>query len=254
MSNHCAEFGTAYRKTAKIYMILIYNSAVLYYNDYKLLKGDSRMGLREANKERRRSGIIRTAEELFVKQGFNAVHMQDIADAEGIGIATLFRYFPKKKQLILAVATSVMESEADAFKNILDQPRRTAYEKLEDCFEYMKESKNHPGAKKSKFNDAFLVYADNALEPLDNMLPYLNARRRITDHFMELIDMGREDGSLHSERCCKKVMLPILSNFSIYTQKLAISHPTIELNGNLSTEQQLETVSRIYLEYLKPKQ
>ncbi|KKK33752.1 hypothetical protein WN59_09040 [Salinicoccus sediminis] len=211
------------------------------------------MGLREANKERRRSGIIRTAEELFVKNGFNAVHMQDIADAEGIGIATLFRYFPKKKQLILAVATSIMESEADAFKNILDQPGRTAYEKLEDCFKYMKDSKNHPGAKKSKFNDAFLVYADNTLEPLDNMLPYINARRRIADHFMELIDMGKEDGSLHSERCCRKIMLPILNNFGIYTQKLAMSDPITDPNGDLSTEHQLETVSRIYLEYLKPE-
>src|SRR5699024_12209493 len=96
--------------------------SVLYYNDYRLLKGDSRMRLREANKERRRAGITRTAEELFVKKGFNAVHMQDIADAEDIVIATLFRYFPKKKQLILAVATAIVESEAEAFKNILDQP------------------------------------------------------------------------------------------------------------------------------------
>lgn len=57
------------------------------------------MGLRETNKERRRAGIIKTAEELFVQKGFSSVHMQEIADAESIGIATLFRYFPKKNNL-----------------------------------------------------------------------------------------------------------------------------------------------------------
>lgn len=211
------------------------------------------MGLREANKERRRSGIIRTAEELFVKKGFNAVHMQDIADAEGIGIATLFRYFPKKKQLILAVATSIMESEAEAFKNILDQPGRTAYEKLEDCFKYMKDSQNHPGSCKSKFNDAFLVYLDNTLDPLDDTRPYFSARRQIADHFMELVDKGKRDGSLHPARCRREIMLPILNNIGIYTQKLAMSHRIANMSGDLSAEHQLETVSSIYLEYLKPE-
>ncbi len=136
------------------------------------------MGLRETNKARRRSSIIRTAEALFVQEGFNAVHMQDIADAEGIGIATLFRYFSKKEKLILAVAISIMESEADAFKNILNQTDKTAYEKIEDCFNHMKEAHSAPKGNTSKFNDAFQVYIDNRVESTENLLPYFEARKK----------------------------------------------------------------------------
>lgn len=211
------------------------------------------MGLRETNKERRHSSIIRTAEKLFVQKGFNAVHMQDIADAESIGIATLFRYFPKKGQLILSVAISIMESEADAFKNIVEQPHKTAYEKLKDCFDYMTDAHSSPSANKSKFNDAFLVYMDNTAEPVENMLPYFSTRREIAEYFLKLAELGKKDGSLHSERCTSEKILPILNNFGIYTQKLAMSHQNLNVSGDMTPVHQLETISEIYLDYLKPE-
>ncbi|AKG73659.1 TetR/AcrR family transcriptional regulator [Salinicoccus halodurans] len=211
------------------------------------------MGLRETNKERRRSSIIKTAKAFFVEKGFNAVHMQEIADAEGIGIATLFRYFPKKEQLILAAAISIMESEADAFKNILNHPDKTAYEKIEDCFDYMKGIHISPSANTAKFNDAFQVYIDNTTEPVENLLPYFEARRKIVDHFLQIIEQGKLDGTLHPERCTREKILPILNNFGIYTQKLTMSHSVLNISGDITPSCQLETVSEIYLDYLKPQ-
>ncbi|MFN3633241.1 helix-turn-helix domain-containing protein, partial [Exiguobacterium profundum] len=62
------------------------------------------MSKRQQNKEERVQLIIQEAERLFIENGFEKVQMQDIADAAGIGVATLFRYFPKKDQLIVAAA------------------------------------------------------------------------------------------------------------------------------------------------------
>lgn len=211
------------------------------------------MGLRETNKERRRAGIIKTAEELFVQKGFSSVHMQEIADAESIGIATLFRYFPKKEQLILAVAISIMESEADAFKNIVNQPEKTAYEKIENCFGYMIDAHKNTAANNSKFNDAFLVYVDNMTGLLEDMRPYFIARKEIVEHFLQLIEQGKRDCSIHPERCTRENLLPILNNFGIYTQKLAVSQQLVNISGDMTPSHQLKIVSDIYLDYLKPE-
>lgn len=54
------------------------------------------MSKREQQKHQRRQNIIQTAKSLFLEQGVQHVQMQDVATASGVGIATLFRYFPKK--------------------------------------------------------------------------------------------------------------------------------------------------------------
>lgn len=47
-----------------------------------------------------REAVSRTAFELFANQGFDAVTMNDIAGALGIGRRTLFRYFDSKNDLV----------------------------------------------------------------------------------------------------------------------------------------------------------
>lgn len=54
------------------------------------------MSKREQQKQQRRQNIIQIAKELFLEHGVKTIQMQDVATAANIGIATLFRYFPKK--------------------------------------------------------------------------------------------------------------------------------------------------------------
>jgi AcrR family transcriptional regulator len=57
------------------------------------------MGLREINAERTRRLIVDAAMELFFRDGYDATTMEDVAAHAGIGISTLYRYFPTKDQL-----------------------------------------------------------------------------------------------------------------------------------------------------------
>ena len=57
------------------------------------------MGLREINAARTRELIVDGAMELFFEHGYDATTMEDIAGHVGIGISTLYRYFPTKDQL-----------------------------------------------------------------------------------------------------------------------------------------------------------
>ncbi|MFZ1992036.1 MAG: TetR/AcrR family transcriptional regulator [Alphaproteobacteria bacterium] len=54
---------------------------------------------------KRRDKILASASRLFCRTAYEAVQMDDVAAAAGVGKATLYRYFPSKDQLYLEVCT-----------------------------------------------------------------------------------------------------------------------------------------------------
>jgi AcrR family transcriptional regulator len=52
---------------------------------------------------RRRQQILAAAAQLFAARPYGAVQVDDVARAAGVGKATLYRYFPSKEELYLAV-------------------------------------------------------------------------------------------------------------------------------------------------------
>lgn len=61
------------------------------------------MPISKAEMEIRRKRIIDKAFSLFVDSSIDAVSFQAIADAAGVGVASVYRYFPSKVELAVAV-------------------------------------------------------------------------------------------------------------------------------------------------------
>lgn len=53
--------------------------------------------------------LMEKAEELFIKLGYKAVSMDDIAEAAGISKMTIYKHFPSKEKLFLEVVLSLMD-------------------------------------------------------------------------------------------------------------------------------------------------
>jgi AcrR family transcriptional regulator len=63
----------------------------------------------------RRAKIVDVARELFARKGFSGTSMDDLAEATGLSIGALYRYFPSKERLVLAVVEDRDGSTAGGF-------------------------------------------------------------------------------------------------------------------------------------------
>ncbi len=91
--------------------------------------GDGSLSTRLDNAERRRIADI--ALRLFAQHGYSQVTMRDVAEASGVSRATIFRYFSKKENLILASLDDLMQEMARLIENLGSTPERPCVLDLE---------------------------------------------------------------------------------------------------------------------------
>jgi AcrR family transcriptional regulator len=98
------------------------------------------MGLRERKKQQTASRILHTAIALFVERGFDAVSVQEIADAAEVSKMTVFNYFGSKEDLIFA---PVEEHFGDAARAVRERrPGESAVDAVRRQFLEMVESRD----------------------------------------------------------------------------------------------------------------
>ncbi len=61
------------------------------------------MTARDDQKEKRRDEILRASLDLFIKKGYTATKIQDIASQVGMSVGLLFHYFASKEELFCAL-------------------------------------------------------------------------------------------------------------------------------------------------------
>lgn len=77
--------------------------------------------------------ILQAARELFTRQGYTATAMHEIAEAAGIGKATIYHHFRGKEEILLSLVETSLDELHEALKPIyaIEDPRqllRTAAE------------------------------------------------------------------------------------------------------------------------------
>ena len=74
----------------------------------------------ETLKSKRADRAVEISADLFLKHGIEAVKMTDIADACGVGVATLYRYFGTKTAITIAAMTYLWTDLKEKFRGLFE--------------------------------------------------------------------------------------------------------------------------------------
>src|SRR5918911_2712663 len=140
--------------------------------------------------EARRARIEEAARELFIKRGFHATSMRDIAEGAGTSLGNLYNYYRTKED--------ILESIIGRYQKVIDARLRKIFEEVEDPFH--PESLRRFGAMirdlVSAHSDFWLLMYIDVLEfenrHFRKMFEGLtqNLRRRFAPYFKELKESG----------------------------------------------------------------
>ena len=208
------------------------------------------MSKRQQNKEERLNRIISQAEILFLKDGFERVQMQDIADAAEIGVATLFRYFPKKDQLIVAAAVRNLAPTLDAFKELTSRTG-DAYSRLEAIIDYLLEQQMKRTSH-SRFREAFESYASFVVSPLPGIDNYIGLQREIMETLEPLVEHGKTDGSLRSDIDVKTTVVTVINAFGTFGNNIILKSHISYLEDDIEPHIQQRVLREMLLSYVRP--
>jgi AcrR family transcriptional regulator len=79
----------------------------------------------------RRQQIIDAARRRFARDGFHATSMQQVIAEAGLSVGAVYRYFPSKSDLIVAIAQQMADGIAAQLTTIAGDPDRSLTEVLE---------------------------------------------------------------------------------------------------------------------------
>lgn len=210
------------------------------------------MSKREQQKQQRRQNIIQIAKELFLEKGVQTIQMQDVADAAGVGIATIFRYFPKKEYLVLATSNSITAEMATDIGQIVGQSV-SAYEKIEQILDYYISGTKDPQLRLAKFFESFDLYEKIAAESTEQYAEYFFARSKLASILFTLADDGKQDGSLRQDIDLDLFIMTMVQNFSLFTFKSSLATHDPSLSKLLAADKQLELMKDVFLSYIRPQ-
>ncbi len=148
---------------------------------------------------RRREKLLETGFRLFAEYTIEAVSLQQIAKESGVGIATLYRYFGNKPELVIEIGTRkwqeyFLEVESAYEKRGGDAMNAaTELEFFLDCFIDL--YRDHKDI--LRFNRNFDTYVKHEGCTQEQMRPYNEAVTVFADKFHRLYSKAREDHTLH---------------------------------------------------------
>lgn len=145
--------------------------------------------------------IMETAYRLFSEKGIAPVTIVEIAKASGIGKATLFRYYPSKLDLVIAIATWKWEEYID-LRVFLLPPEEKANITGAEWLHFFLDSfldlyQNHSDILRFNYDfNSFLRYEAGSEEQI---LPFTSMVDKLGETSHELYERGMKDGSLNTD-------------------------------------------------------
>lgn len=207
----------------------------------------------EEVKKVRMKEVIEKAAIIFCENGIDNTKVTDIAKEANIGVASVYRYFQTKADIVIQVGIKFWKDEAvklyekfntDSFKR--KQGLEQAEELLNVFMTLYKEHKNFL---------RYINYFDNYVvkEQIDalKLVEYEQNVINIKELIINAIKRGQADNTIRSTIDPEEFYITITHMLMSLVQKLALTGDILICDGNVPPERQIEEVIKMVLFYVK---
>ncbi|WP_163192886.1 TetR/AcrR family transcriptional regulator [Clostridium thermarum] len=203
-------------------------------------------------KEQRKEEVVSAAIEVFKEKGIDNTKMTDIAEKAEVGVASVYRYFKTKFDLVLAAATYLWRED---IREIYEQFYDSAFKKLSGIEQIRKILdisidlyKQYPQYL------SFLEYFDNYIVkekvPAEKLESYeknvIDMRRGI----FEALEQGKKDGSIKADIDNNTFYITITHALMSLSQKLILRGTILKSDYEVSGEDQIRLLVDMAVGYI----
>ena len=189
-------------------------------------------------KQKKYNHILEVSFRMFAENGIEQVTMTELAEASDVGRMTLFRYFPSKTELVVAISTCKWKEFIEWHNSLLsaeEMEKLTGAEYLKFFIDsFLELYRSHKDILRFNYNfNSFLIYQNGTQEQKQ---PYQEMVDALAAQFHTLYERGQQDGTLNTDipeqTMFSSIFHIMLAAVTRYAQGLAIvneSDPESEL-------------------------
>ncbi|MFO7887178.1 MAG: TetR/AcrR family transcriptional regulator [Eubacteriales bacterium] len=209
----------------------------------------------EIQKEKRRREIIISALEIFKAKGIGSTKMTDVAKKSEYGVATVYRYFSTKSELVVEAATHLWVKEISQIKNLLEEKtfsQSTCIEKIQKILELFLDVYTNQ-RDLLFFLDEFDTYILKEELTGDQLKNYEKNILNLKDTVVNTLNKGIEEGTVKKNLDPELYYTTTTHSLMSLCQKLALRGKILNTDSNFRAEEQIKTLIDISVNYIKSK-
>ena len=175
--------------------------------------------------KKRRDFALGVAFELFSTRAIEAVNMTDIADAANMGVASLYRYFGTKQELVLQLAAMKWREELQEIDERFAHcgaegmdPLKTLEFYLDCCITLYREKKAF-----LRFNANFQNYIQHEVVEQERLMAYGNGMEPFFVKMADAWNKAQETGCIREDLSQRESYVAVICSMLFLAQSLAQS-------------------------------
>lgn len=202
--------------------------------------------------EKRKEEVILASIEIFKKHGIENSKMTDIADQADIGVASIYRYFSTKPELVIEAAIKIWEDVIDTFyKDFSTESYKSlnGIKSVETLLEvFLKLYKHHKDF--MRFIEEFDHYITKEKISPDKLELYESAILNLKPLMLDALQKGKQDGSIIQHVDNHIFYMSITHTLLSLCQKLISRNTILNSDQDVEGEVQIKLIIEMAIQYL----
>ena len=203
-------------------------------------------------KNLRRDKVLLSAAQLFLDKGIEAVKMTDVADACDMGVASLYRYFGTKTQLVILTGQMLWQDVRELFRQLFEDENyyaKNGFERLTELFSFFPSLlQRHRGF--LKFIHEFDENMQREDVSPDALEDYESTLLSFFPPFEEAYRLGLEDGSVRKIENFERFYFTATHSLLLMCQKF-VCRGILKSDTEAGAYYEIALMVRILMAYLQ---